>query len=178
MPKRKKYIVDKKFQLRTAFAVIGFTAAVSLLIIAAITSSIVYNNEKINNIYEIENNIFQLMQDTTMDCSDSGNFGNMTQLLTKNHEHNLYNINKINHYNRLLLLSLVVCVVFQGIVLFVMIIKITHRISGPVYVMSGYMKEIIEGKLPTPRDLREKDEFKDFYELFREMIEAIKKRHH
>lgn len=71
MSKRKKYIVDRKFQLRTAFAVIGFTAAVSLIIIAAITSSIVYNNEKIINIYEIENNIFQLMQDTSTNCSDS-----------------------------------------------------------------------------------------------------------
>lgn len=102
----------------------------------------------------------------------------MSELLARNHEHNLYNINKINHYNKLLLFSLVICVVFQGIILFIMIIKMTHRISGPIYVMSVYMREIIEGRMPEPRNLREKDEFKDFYELFREMIEAIKKRHH
>ena len=60
--------------------------------------------------------------------------------------------------------------------MFVMIIKITHRISGPIYVMSGYMKDIIDGKLPTPRNLREKDGFREFYELFREMIEVIKKK--
>ena len=65
MSKRKKYIIDRKFQLKAAFSVIGVTAAISLIIIAAISASIVYNNEKINNIYEIENNIFQLMQDTT-----------------------------------------------------------------------------------------------------------------
>lgn len=177
MAKRKQYIIDRKFQLRAAFSVIGVTAAISLIIIAAIASSIVYNNEKINNIYEIENNIFQLMQDTTTNCSDNGNFGNMTQMLTKNHELNLYNINKITYYNRMLLVSLVICVVLQGIILFVMIIKITHRISGPIYVMSGYMKDIIDGKLPTPRNLREKDGFREFYELFRDMVEVIKKKH-
>ncbi len=177
MLKRKKYIIDRKFQLRTAFSVVGFTAAVSLVIIAAIASSIVYNNEKINNIYEIENNIFQLMQDTSINCNESSNFGDMTQMLTKNHELNLYNINRINHNNRLLLISLVTCLVLQGILLFIMIVKITHRITGPVHVMSGYMNDIIEGKLPTPRDLREKDEFKEFYNLFRKMIESIKERH-
>jgi hypothetical protein len=46
MSKRKKYIIDRKFQLKAAFSVIGVTAAVSLLIIAAISASIVYNNEK------------------------------------------------------------------------------------------------------------------------------------
>ncbi len=176
MFKRKKYIIDRKFQLRTAFSVIGFTAVVSMIIIASIASSIVYNNEKINNIYEIENNIFQLMQDTTLNCENSDNFGNMVQLLTKNHEHNLHTINRINQYNRLLLISLVICVVLQGVILFIMIIKITHRISGPVYVMSGYMKEIIEGRIPVTRELRKKDEMKDFYKLFSEMVESLKNR--
>jgi len=176
MSKRKKYIIDRKFQLKAAFSVIGVTAAISLIIIAAITASIVYNNEKINNIYEIENNIFQLMQDSMANCSGNGNFGDMSSLLLRNHEQNLYNINKITHYNRLLLVSLVSCVVIQGIILFLLIIRITHRISGPVYVMSGYMQEIIDGKLPSPRNLRDKDGFREFYELFREMIDAIKKR--
>jgi methyl-accepting chemotaxis protein len=176
MTQRKKYIIDRKFQLKAAFSVIGVTAAVSLIIIAAIAASIVYNNDKISNIYEIENNIFQLMQDTTINCSDNGNFGDMSVMLQRNHEQNQHNINKITHYNRLLLVSLVLCVVFQGIILFIMIIKITHRISGPVYVMSGYMKEIIDGRLPSPRNLRDKDGFKDFYELFRDMVEALRSR--
>lgn len=176
MSKRKKYIIDRKFQLKAAFSVIGVTAAVSLLIIAAISASIVYNNEKINNIYEIENNIFQLMQDTTMNCSDNGISGDLSVMLQRNHEHNLHNINNITSNNRLLLVSLVIFVVLQGIVLFILIIRITHRISGPIYVMSGYMQEIIEGKLPSPRNLRDKDGFRDFYELFREMVAAIRKR--
>jgi len=173
--KRKKYIIDKKFQLRTAFSVVGLTAAVSLIIIAAIASTIVYNNEKLNNIYIIEKNIFQVMQDTTVNCVNEGDYGKIAELLSRNHEHNLYNINRINRNNRLLLISLVVCVVLQGIVLFFLIIRITHRITGPVHVMSGYMKEIIEGKMPAPRDLRDRDQLREFYALFREMVESLKK---
>ena len=42
--------------------------------------------------------------------------------------------------------------------------------------MSTYIKDIINGKYPSPRSLRNKDELKDFYELFKQMIIALKKR--
>ena len=41
-------------------------------------------------------------------------------------------------------------------------------------VISNFMKEIIEGKEPSFRDLREKDELKDFYELFKLTIKKVK----
>ena len=44
---RKKYIIDKGFQLRTTFSILGIVAVVSLAIIASISASVVYNNEKI-----------------------------------------------------------------------------------------------------------------------------------
>jgi hypothetical protein len=147
MSKRKKYIIDRRFQLKAAFSVIGVTAAVSLIIIAAIAASIVYNNEKINNIYEIENNIFQLMQDTIVNCSDNGSLGDMSGMLQRNHEHNLHNINKIAHFNRLLLVSLVICMCFKGIILFILIIRDYSQKVILFMWMSGYMKEIIDGKL-------------------------------
>ena len=174
--KRKQYIVDRRFQLRTAFSIIGVVAAVSLIIIGALSASIVYNNDKLTNIYEIEKNIFQLMQDTSFNSDDAADNGTMLSLLSKNHDRNLYNISKIIHFNRLLIIALVISIVVQGVVLFFMIIKITHRISGPVYVMSGYMKEIVEGRLPAPRALRDRDELKEFYSLFVEMVEAVKRR--
>jgi hypothetical protein len=42
--------------------------------------------------------------------------------------------------------------------------------------MSNYLKEIIAGKLPSPRPLRKGDELKEFYALFVEMVEAVKRR--
>ncbi|HOK01780.1 MAG TPA: hypothetical protein PKX79_08260 [Spirochaetota bacterium] len=176
MKKRKTYLIDKKLQLKAAFYVIALTAVFSIIIMAAISASIVYNNEKINNINEIENNIFQLMQDSVVTPIAGNEFANISELLVKNHERNLKNIKSLTDYNRILLITLLICVVLQGILLFVLIVRLTHRISGPILVMSNYMKEIIEGKMPNPRPLRDKDELKEFYDLFREMVNSLKKR--
>nr|HPN12559.1 hypothetical protein [Spirochaetota bacterium] len=64
MTKRKQYIIDRKYQLRTTFSIIGVVTLVTAVILGAITASVVYNtaklndnNSKIQNIYDIENNI-------------------------------------------------------------------------------------------------------------------------
>jgi hypothetical protein len=43
--------------------------------------------------------------------------------------------------------------------------------------MSNYIKEIINGDLPEPRPLRDKDELKHFYSLFVDLVESIKEKH-
>lgn len=176
MGKRKKVIIDKKFQLKTAFSVIGVVTAVSVIIISAIAASIVYNNEKINNIFEIENSIFIKMQNVNITGQPAEDYKTTIDNLTKLHENNLNTIETIASYNRVLLLSLVFCLLVQGIILFALIIRITHRISGPVYVMSNYFRDIIDGRLPDPRPLRDKDELKHFYELFKELVCSLKER--
>jgi len=176
MTVRKKYIIDKSFQLKTAFSIIGVVAAVSLIILSSIAASVVYNNEKINNIYQIEDNIFQLMQTANITGENDASYKNTIEMLTKTHVNNLQNINKLASFNRYLLVAMIICVVVQGFILFIMIIKITHRISGPIYVMSNYIKDIINGAIPSPRPLRDKDELKKFYELFIDMVNALKAR--
>lgn len=177
MAKRTKYIIDKGFQLKTAFSIIGVVAAVSLIILSTIAASVVYNNEKINNIYQIEDNIFQGMQTASVNGQPDGDYRSTVAMLTKIHDNNLNNINKLADYNRYLLIALILCVIFQGFILFVMIIRITHRISGPIYVMSNYIKEIIKGDMPNPRPLRDKDELKKFYNLFVDLVDSIKEKH-
>jgi len=177
MAKRKKLIIDRGFQLRTAFSIIGVVAAISLIILSAIAASVVYNNEKINNIYQIEDSIFQLMQSTNISGQADADYKNTINMLTNRHENNLVTINKLAEFNKYLLAAMILCVILQGFILFSMIIRITHRISGPIYVMSNYIKDIINGGLPDPRPLREKDELKKFYSLFIELVNSIKTRH-
>ncbi|PKL19214.1 MAG: hypothetical protein CVV49_02230 [Spirochaetae bacterium HGW-Spirochaetae-5] len=177
MAKRTKYLIDKGFQLRTAFSIIGVVAAVSLIILSTIAASVVYNNEKINNIYQIEDNIFQGMQTANVNGQPDEDYRSTVAMLTKIHDNNLNNINKLAEYNRYLLIALILCVIFQGFILFIMIIRITHRISGPIYVMSNYIKEIINGDMPDPRPLRDKDELKKFYNLFVDLVDSIKEKH-
>jgi methyl-accepting chemotaxis protein len=50
----------------------------------------------------------------------------------------------------------------------------THRISGPLYVLQGYFRELAAGRLPTVRALRTKDEFKDLMAGFAKAVESLK----
>ena len=47
MKKRKQYIIDKGFQLRHTFSIIGIVSVITAVILIAITASVVYNNNKL-----------------------------------------------------------------------------------------------------------------------------------
>jgi hypothetical protein len=191
MKKRKQYIIDKNFQLRHTFSIIGIVSVITAIILGAITASVVYNNNKlrennikITNIYEIENSIFVSLSSLPEAVKDL----NLRKALiqnSKNHDRNMETLNRIIafntniiKYNRVLLASILAIILFESIVLFIILIRKTHRISGPIYVISNFMKDIIEGRDPKLRPLRDKDELKEFYELFQDMVKAIRKREH
>jgi hypothetical protein len=53
-------------------------------------------------------------------------------------------------------------------------ILITHRVAGPVFVMSHYVSVLARGRYPILRKLRKNDELKSFFETFQEAIEALR----
>jgi hypothetical protein len=53
-------------------------------------------------------------------------------------------------------------------------IIVTHRISGPVFVMKRVLADLATGRFPRKRPLRKKDEFKDFYEVLWQAVDAMK----
>lgn len=55
-------------------------------------------------------------------------------------------------------------------------ILITHRVAGPVYVMSHYITVLSHGRYPVMRPLRKKDELKTFFERFQTAIESLRTR--
>jgi signal transduction histidine kinase len=72
------------------------------------------------------------------------------------------------------LISIIIFITITGIILlYLQLIRHTHRISGPIFIMSKYIREILDGKSPDMRDLREKDEFKEYFSLFRQMGERL-----
>lgn len=189
MIKRKQYIIDRQYQLRTAFSIIGIVSVITAVILGIITISVVYNNgilktnnTKITNIYELENSIFSSLSSIPETVKDPAQ-KNALILNFKNHDKNMETLNHIIAYNTniitsnlVLLLVILVTVVLESIVLYVILIRKTHRVSGPIYVMSNFMKDIIEGRDPKLRPLRNKDELKEFYELFKRMVAAIQER--
>ncbi len=50
----------------------------------------------------------------------------------------------------------------------------SHRICGPLLVLQGYFNQIVAGRIPTPRPLRKKDEFKDIFESFVQATETLR----
>ncbi len=174
MSKRKQYVIDKKFQFKTTFTIIGVVAIITAFIIGAIATSVVYNNTKIRNIYEIEDNIVHFLTSRTVAGEDRA-FERAIDDVTMNHTKNMKTLNTIIRFNNILLIILLVIIITEGIVLYVLLIRKTHKIAGPIYVMSNYMKQIIDGEKPRFRPLRKNDEMKEFYKLLQDTIDKLMK---
>jgi hypothetical protein len=175
MNKRRQYVVDKKFQFKTTFSVIGLVTILTALVVIAFASTMAYNNNKMYGIIQSEDKIFQALavisSKQTKDKSYKSAIGNMSM----DHVNNFNIIENITQNNKILLISLFVFIIIQGIILYIMLILKTHRISGPIYVMSNYIKEMINGKYPHPRPLRKHDELTDFYALFTQLSDTLAK---
>lgn len=55
-------------------------------------------------------------------------------------------------------------------------VVVTHRICGPLFVVERYVAQLAEGRIPEPRALRRKDEFKCFYATFARAMESMRER--
>lgn len=173
MRKRKQIIIDKNFQFKHTFSIIAVATVISAIIVAIIASNLVMNNIKIENIYTIEDNIVHFLTSRPKGINDPA-FQNAIKDIAINHSDNMKALFRIIKYNKILLIALLVFIIVQSIVLYFLIIRKTHRIAGPLYVMSNYMKDIINGKIPDTRPLRKSDELKEFYDLFGEMVKKLK----
>jgi hypothetical protein len=59
-----------------------------------------------------------------------------------------------------------------GLVGFIM----THRVAGPVYVMSHFLSELAAGRYPPRRALRRRDELREFHHRFLDALDAMRER--
>ena len=187
MQKRKQYLIDKKFQLRTTFSIMGIVTIITTVILGVIIAIVIINsttidknNKKIERIHEIEDNVVAFLTSRPVEDKDIA-LKNAMKTIAGKHYENMRTLRKIiesqkmtNKINMYLLLSVIIIILAEGLLLYFMLIRKTHRVSGPIHVMSKYMKDIIDGKIPKLRPLRTKDELKDFYELFSKMVDSLK----
>ena len=203
MTKRTKYLIDKKFQLRHTFSILGLKFIVIALITGSIAFNAAYNNSRLklnnaqmqrviedqSNIISIQDNIVEALLAYSQDVKDKSR-KNAINSVAINHSRNMktvtdniggfrdiinQNENVIKH-NTVLLIIICLFIILQGLILYFMLIRKTHRISGPIYVMSIYINQIINGVIPEKlRKLRKHDELQDFYNLFTRMVESLKK---
>jgi len=53
-------------------------------------------------------------------------------------------------------------------------IVVTHKVAGPIFKMKRHLREVGAGKLDIPWGLRKGDELVEFFEVLREMIQALR----
>ncbi len=175
MANRKKYLVDKKLQLRVTFSLLGAVLLAGALIIASMTIGAAYNNEKIEDVLKVQRNIVEFLNNR-ISLMESGTYRETLADISANHSGNIASLNETIHNNRIILAAIIAFTFIQCVFIYFIGIRMTHRISGPVYVMTNYIKDIIAGREPADRQLRKKDEMKDFFSLLKEMVKVLKSR--
>ncbi len=200
MNRKRSYVIDKKFQYGKSIKVVGAVTILIAVIILTVGVIISINNKKteennkviISNIDNIKK-ILDLQQDIYLKFSmiptgvDEKTFSKIAIDLTKDYNDSTKSLNATSSANEEIIISnnkiiktntyliiAVIIITLSGLgILFRSIVINTHRIAGPVYLMTLYANEILKGGHPQMRDLREKDEFTEFYDLFRQMGEKI-----
>ena len=76
--------------------------------------------------------------------------------------------------DRLFLLLLSVGIIVIGLVLLMVGLLVTHRMSGPLYLARRYLSLISQGGYPEMRDLRRSDEFKDFFDTLSRTVNHLR----
>ncbi|TAL37117.1 MAG: hypothetical protein EPN93_06750 [Spirochaetes bacterium] len=175
MSNRKKYVVDKKFQLKTVFSILGMIVFAGVLIMTAIGVTIAFNNERLNNVIVIHSNVVDALITYAQDAPAAGD-NPAIKNASKIHAQNIDTINKILFRNNLMLLVIIAVIFALTLMTFFMLIRMTHRISGPAMVISDHIRTIIAGKYPNVRPLREDDELQELNGLVKEMVEKLKER--
>jgi nitrogen fixation/metabolism regulation signal transduction histidine kinase len=189
MNSRKQTIIDRRFQLRTTFSIIGTTCLILLIVIAVMGINAVQNNKRFKDIIKRQRDIYSIQEgvlntlvlieekkswDSLRMARDkiSGNVRKNKELVNEN----IATIEEMAQWNNMLLNGIIIFVILLGVIFYFVLIRKTHQISAPIYLLTQYVEDIIQGKYPEVRPMRRGDEFQEFYELFEKMVETLKGR--
>ncbi|TFH39551.1 MAG: hypothetical protein E4G96_08965 [Chrysiogenales bacterium] len=186
--KRKRFLIDTTFQLKTTFRILGIIIIAFILIIAVTGIISMDNNRKISAAIADLDRSMEKDRKTieTLMASASMTGGTLTpgqERIIKNHletmalmQANSDQLRSILGMNRVLLSVMIATVIVLAFVLFAYLIILTHRISGPLYVLSRHMRDIMDGNEPDIRELRKNDEFQEFYHQFVAFLDGKERR--
>ena len=81
---------------------------------------------------------------------------------------------RIAEFDAFALYYLIGFVVVMALFLFIWGIFMTHRVAGPIFIISRYLGQIASGEVPDPRPLRRGDELKEFFDTFSSMLDGLR----
>ena len=177
----------KKFQisisLRAVLLPLVTTLAICalLLYLAGSTNSLIHdNNKNMNAIIDAQDSMLDLFMAVPLlqnpnnpimkkcDQTFKENL-KLTKTINNNQE-------KIKKNNLIVLYILIIMTVVQTAIIFFQFIFLSHKISGPVHVMTNYLREFRKGTSPKYRPLRKNDELREFYEELHKTMQQLSKK--
>lgn len=188
--KRKKKLINYSFQLKTAIpAVIISTLLFSIIIgvilyIVSMSRSgyLASTTGELDRAVANEDNIVTSFKEYAKRVKDPI-FILATEKIEADHRVSITtikeNIQILRFYtekNNLLLFFAIALMALNALLLFIYLIRATHKAAGPVQVMNRYVRDLLEGRMPDIRGLRKGDELKEFHEDFTRLVEKYQKR--
>lgn len=186
MFKRKQKLINRKFQLKSVYTIISITSVtiicvvLLMLMITANNSQLMKNSvDGLNKAISVENSIIESFIEYDQTGANTSfvmkiaeiraDHDNSIKQILK-HVSGLESVIKQNYY---IVIAISVLFFLQSIIFCFYLIHFTHRIAGPIQVITRYMEKIINGEKAGFRALRDKDELKEFHEKFIEMVNKI-----
>jgi len=187
--KKRRILINKKFQLNLAMTFAGISALTMAIIIVICTNILINNNSRLKNINasqqqlsEVQSELLKALEELGR-TKDFNKYKTSTAELQKdyNNTKELYSINneKINEIinrNNGLITILMVSYIIQTLLIFYLMLRRSQRISGPIHLMSKYFDEIIKGHYPKIRPIRKNDDFQGLFNKFKEMTDVLRKK--
>jgi hypothetical protein len=168
--KRTHYVLNKRLQYALAMK-IALVPLATLLIVTVVLFA--YARRSANYIEEIvgtQDAMFEMFLTTpALQKTDNPVIKTGQQTF----KGNIQKLLEMRRNSDLVLKIIVLAALLQTFIVVFVIIRLSHRITGPIYVMTGYLRELRGGGEPRMRPLRKRDEFKEFYEEFRDLITRV-----
>lgn len=189
MVKRRTKIVDKKFQLSVTLKIMGASTLSFLLVLLIVGTKAIRSEANISTTIanlkqavETENNIVKAFVEFSSQFR-----GETIRLATNNissdHRKSIHTITGYIGFLQdqsgeyyYVIIAIIVVVVIQTLFYFFFLIRFTHRIAGPQVVINRVLQDLIDGKKPHLRELREKDELKELYEKLKVLAAKLEKK--
>ncbi|GAB4292636.1 MAG: hypothetical protein Kow0090_06630 [Myxococcota bacterium] len=83
---------------------------------------------------------------------------------------------RVNSEDQQILFVLIFGIAALVIALLVWGVLMTHRVAGPLFIITRYTNQIADGIYPNLRPLRKQDELQDFFEAYKDMVNELIKR--
>jgi hypothetical protein len=84
---------------------------------------------------------------------------------------------KVSMFDTAMIFYFVGFVVLMASFLFIWGIIITHRVAGPIFIISRFLRLIADKQVPPTRQLRKRDEFQEFFDTYTVMVNSLKQQH-